>query len=51
MNTIVYECGCSISYNMYGDKEVLDAHMCDEHSKEYPNILEMIAKIIREIHA
>lgn len=51
MNTVVYECGCSITYSMFGDKEIIDAHMCQEHQNEYSSLIELTARVIREIHS
>lgn len=51
MNTMVYECGCSITFSMFGKQEVVDAHLCEKHQQEHPDILDLIVKTIRDIHS
>jgi len=49
MNTVLYKCGCFITYSMFGDRQVIDAHLCEQHMEEYPEILKLLAKTILEI--
>lgn len=35
METMGYPCGCSISHSMFGDRELMNAHLCHEHLLKY----------------
>ncbi len=32
MKTFCYECGCSITSSMFGDKEIMSVNHCESHS-------------------
>ena len=52
MATTMYECGCYVSRSMYGEREVVDAHMCQDHILRYGfqgGDLESLASHIRDI--
>lgn len=34
MATTNYECGCSITRSMFGEREVLAVRMCSKHARE-----------------
>ena len=42
MNTILLECGCSITRNMFGEHELVDFHLCEKHMKEYADTINII---------
>ncbi len=50
MTTTVFECGCSITYSMYGEREIVSVHICDQHQHDHPEILKVMADFIKEIH-
>lgn len=33
MGTITFECGCSISSSMFGEREIVDVHICEKHKQ------------------
>ena len=49
-STNFFECGCSITRNMFEPYEVLSAFVCYKHLKEYPRELEKTVEFILKIH-
>lgn len=49
MNTIFYNCGCSITKSMFGEQEILQVHVCSEHvvtlQKELRSLAEKVANV------
>ena len=42
MKTITLECGCSFTFSMFGEDELIDFHLCDKHIKEFRNMIQFI---------
>jgi len=49
MNIIVYGCGCSITRSMFGEREIVDASLCEKHMHEHPEILKLLVETIFKI--
>lgn len=51
MNTTLYECGCSITWDMFEHK-ILHFFMCDEHRKmlysDLENFVDRLKRVISE---
>ena len=50
MGTAFFECGCSVTTSMFGDKEVLSIHTCMKHANN-PKIqeqLKALSKVLSE---
>lgn len=49
MGTIVYECGCSITRSMFGEREILWVHTCGGHSSLLQQELKALAEKVANI--
>jgi hypothetical protein len=49
MGTTHYECGCSISSSMFGERPILDVNFCIKHALELQPDLKALADKLREL--
>ena len=42
MKTTTLECGCSFTFSMFGEGELIDFHLCQKHLKEHEGYIKFI---------
>lgn len=46
MVTVAFDCGCAISYSMFGQRNIMGIHLCFDHQEELAEDLRaIVAKI------
>lgn len=47
ISTTVFECNCDATWY---DGKIISVSICEKHLKEHPELLELMVKILKEIH-